>query len=133
MWSIADLQEVLYLLGGSFQIDPVNSAVLIQLLPERIHIRSVEGDTGRLARFISLITEECADDKPGGEMIIERLLEVMLVESMRWQGLQQGTLSAGLLAGMRDPAIAIALRAMHSNVQHVWTVAECSGPQKLDT
>jgi AraC-like DNA-binding protein len=45
------------MLGGSFQIDPVNSVALTQLLPERIHIRSVEGDTGRLARVISLITE----------------------------------------------------------------------------
>src|SRR5215510_4234201 len=112
------------MLGGSFQIDQANSAVLIQLLPERIHIRSVKGDTGRLARVISLITEECADDKPGGEMIIERLLEVMLVESLRWQSLNHGTLSAGLLAGMRDPAIASALRAIHSNVGHGWTVAE---------
>jgi AraC-like DNA-binding protein len=112
------------MLGGSFQIDPINSAVLIQLLPESIHIRSSEGDTGRLARLIDLIAEECADDKPGSKMIIERLLEVLLVESLRWSSLHQGTASAGLLAGMRDPAIASALRAIHSNVQHGWTVAE---------
>jgi AraC-like DNA-binding protein len=112
------------MLGGSFQIDPVNSSVLIQLLPERIHIRPDEGDTGRLARVINLITEECAEDKPGGKMIIERLLEVLLVESLRWWGLHRSTESAGLLAGMRDPAIANALRAMHSNVRHGWTVAE---------
>ena len=112
------------MLGGSFQIDPVNSAVLIQLLPERIHIRSAEGNTGRLTRLIDLITEECADEKPGGKMIIERLLEVLLVESLRWSSLRQGTISAGLFGGMRDPAIASALRVMHSNVRHGWTVSE---------
>jgi AraC-like DNA-binding protein len=112
------------MLGGSFQIEAVNSAVLVQLLPEKIHKRSIEGDTSRLARVIDLIAEECADDKPGGEMIVERLLEVMLVESLRWSSLHEGAVSAGLLAGMRDPAIANALRAVHSNVRHGWTVAE---------
>lgn len=112
------------MLGGSFQIDPANLATISQLLPERIHIRSVDEDTGRLARIIGLITEECADDRPGGAMIIERLLEVMLVESLRWPGPHHGAQAAGLLAGMRDPAIARALRAMHSNVQHTWTVME---------
>jgi AraC-like DNA-binding protein len=112
------------MLGGSFQIEPVNSAVLIPLLPERIHRRIVEGDTDRLARVIVLIAEECADDRPGGDMIVERLLEVMLVESLRWSSPHQDTQRAGLLSGMRDPGIACALRAMHSNVRHDWTVAE---------
>lgn len=111
------------MLGGSFQVDPVNSAALIQLLPEMIHVRSAGGATDRLTRLIDLITEECADDRPGGKMIVERLLEVLLLESLRWSSFHEQPVSAGMLSGMRDPAIASALRAMHSNIQHGWTVS----------
>ena len=111
------------MLGGSFQLDPVNAPLLVALLPEVIHIRSAEGDTGRLARVIDLIMEECAADRPAREIILERLLEVMLVECLRWPGIAPDSLSPGLLAGMRDAALAGSLRAMHSDVRAGWTVS----------
>jgi AraC-like DNA-binding protein len=112
------------MLGGAFKIEPVNATLLFGLLPGVIHIRSVEGDTSRLARIIDLIKDECADDRQGRTLILERLLEVMLIESLRWHTTSQEAIPAGLLAGLRDPAIADALRAMHSEVRHGWTVAE---------
>jgi AraC-like DNA-binding protein len=112
------------MLGGAFKIEPVNATLLLGLLPEMIHIRSIEGDTSRLARIIDLIKDECADERQGRTMILERLLEVMLIESLRWRTTSQESIPAGLLAGMRDPAIAGALRAMHSEVRHGWTVTE---------
>ena len=57
-------------------------------------------------------------------MILERFLEVMLVESLRWRSISQDSLSAGLLAGLRDAPLAGALRALHADVRHGWTVAE---------
>lgn len=110
-------------LGGTFRIARVNEA-LLGLLPDTIHIRAAESDTSRLARIINLIMEEYAADRPGRDMILERLVEVMLVESLRWRSVGDDTLSAGLLAGMRDAPLAGALRAMHSDVKRGWTVAE---------
>jgi AraC-like DNA-binding protein len=112
------------MLGGTFQLDPVNAPLLLALLPGMIHIRSDDGDTGRLARIVDLIIDECAADRPGRETVLERLLEVMLVECLRWPGISQDTLPAGLLAGMRDPALAGVFRAMHSDVRAGWSVAE---------
>ena len=112
------------MLGGAFRIEMVNAPLLLALLPGMIHIRSSEGGTGRLSRIIDLIMEECASDHPGREMILQRLLEVMLVESLRWRGLGEDALPAGLLSGMRDPVLARVLRAMHSDVRAGWTVAE---------
>ena len=112
------------MLGGAFQIEPVNAPLLLALLPRMIHIRSVDGEAGRLARIIDLLMEECAAERPGRDMIIERLLEVMLVECLRWRSIGDGALPAGLLAGMRDAALAKALRAVHSNVRAGWTVGE---------
>lgn len=112
------------MLGGAFRIEPINAPLLLALLPRMIHIRAADGATaGRLARVIDLIREECTADSPGRDMILQRLLEVMLVECLRSPGFSEDAVSAGLLAGMRDPALAIALRAIHSNVRAGWSVA----------
>ncbi|MBL8642641.1 MAG: AraC family transcriptional regulator [Rhodospirillaceae bacterium] len=113
------------MLGGTFKIEQVNAAVL-GLLEERIHIRAAENDTSRLAQIITLIMEEHAADRPGRDMILERFLEVLLVEALRWRGGEDNAPeepAPGLLSGMRDDAIAQALRAMHSDVRQGWTVA----------
>jgi AraC-like DNA-binding protein len=112
------------MLGGTFQIEPVNAALLLGLLPDLVHVRSAENDTGRLARIIDLIRDECAHEWQGRATMLERLLEVLLIESLRWRASGKDAIPAGLLAGMRDPELARALRAMHADVRHEWTVAE---------
>lgn len=112
------------MLGGTFRIEPVNAPLLLALLPRMIHIRAAEGPTTlRLTRIIDLIREECATDSPGQEMILQRLLEVMLVECLRSRSVGEDAVSAGLLAGMQDPALAMALRAIHSDIRAGWSVA----------
>ncbi|MFV3130036.1 AraC family transcriptional regulator [Niveispirillum sp. KHB5.9] len=112
------------MLGGTFLIEPVNAPLLLPMLPEMIHIRATAGDTGRLTSLIRLVMDECAGDRPGRAIVLERLLEVMLVECLRWPGNGGTGLSAGLLAGMRDPALAGVLRLMHGDVRGNWTVAD---------
>jgi AraC-like DNA-binding protein len=119
-----DGEPDLQMLGGTFRIERANASLLLALLPRMIHIRSAENDTGRLARIIDLVMEECAADRPGRDMVLERLLEVMLVECLRWPGINETSLPPGLLTGMRDRAIAGVLRAMHADVRAGWTVAE---------
>ncbi|MCW3835524.1 AraC family transcriptional regulator [Sphingomonas canadensis] len=111
------------MLGGSFEIDRVNAPLLLALLPAMIHVRAGERDTGRLSRIAALILDECDADRPGGDMILGRLLEVLLVEALREQPVAGGGAVAGLLAGMRDPALARALGAIHAEVRASWTVA----------
>lgn len=110
------------MLGGSFRIDPVNAPVLLALLPAMIHVRASDGDAGRIGRLVDLMMEECGGDRPGRDMILERLLEVLLVECLRWRSLAHDAVPPGLLAGMRDPALAKVLRAMHADVRAGWTV-----------
>lgn len=109
------------MLGGAFGIEPANAPLLLALLPGMIHLRAAGDGTSRLARLVGLLMEECAAERPGGTMIVDRLLEVVLVEALRGQAPEPGT--AGLLAGLGDPALARALRAMHDEVGAGWTVA----------
>lgn len=113
----------LQMLGGAFRIDPVNAALLTGLLPRMIHVRASDSDTTRLGRLVHLLREESDSDWPGRETILQRLLEIMLVECLRQPGIGQGALPAGLLAGLRDPSLVGALRALHADVRAGWTVA----------
>jgi AraC-like DNA-binding protein len=110
-------------LGGTFRIETVNAPLLLALLPRMIHIPPSEGRSVRLGRVIDLIMEECGGDEPGKEMILQRMLEVLLVEALRWHGIATDADRAGLLNGMRDPALARVLGAIHADVRADWTVA----------
>jgi AraC-like DNA-binding protein len=109
------------MLGGAFSVDPSNTELLLKFLPDKLHIRSIEHGTTDLAFIINLIIKECTEKKPGRDMVLARLMDVMLVKSLRWYGEQAA--QSGLLAGLRHPPIALTLRAMHSNVRQDWTVA----------
>lgn len=111
------------MLGGGFRIESVNAGLLLSLLPGIIHIRAGETEADRLSRIITLIMEESMADRPGREPVVERLLEVMLVEALRWGGLEPDRLPAGMLKAMRDPSLSRALSAMHADVCGAWTVA----------
>ncbi len=70
---------------------------------------------------------EGRDPGPGSEFIIVRLVELALVEILRapalnFPGQPVDPDSSGLLAGLRDPVTAKAIRAMHENVTHEWSV-----------
>lgn len=110
-------------LGGSFSYEQVNASLLLSLLPDRIHIPAAEGKATRFEQLIKLIAEESVTDHPGGELMLERLLEALLIEALRSP--TQGTdgSAAGLLNGLRDPALARALQAIHDDVRDSWTVA----------
>ena len=114
-------------LGGSFSIESVNASLLLALLPDVIHIPASAGRGTRFGRVIELLSEECVADYPGKELIIQRLLETLLVEALRWDFIGNNAASAGLLNGLRDPAMARVLRAIHEDVRARWTVAGLAG------
>lgn len=86
-------------LGGAFRIERVNAPLLLALLPRMIHIPASEGRTAKLGTIIGLIVQECASEDPGKDMILQRLLEVLLVEALRWRRVPKDDARAGLGAG----------------------------------
>lgn len=110
-------------LGGTFRIEAANAPLLLALLPRVIHIPASEGRSDKLGRVIGLIMEECSSEDPGKDMILPRMLEVLLIEALRAQEIAADAAQAGLLRGLRDPALGRVLRAMHADVRAGWTVA----------
>ena len=82
------------MIGGTFQIELVNAA-LLELMSQKIHIRAAEFDTSRLTRIIDLIMDEYATERPGRDAILQRFLEAMLVEALRWPSLGHESCASG--------------------------------------
>ncbi|MGE0279439.1 MAG: AraC family transcriptional regulator [Rhizobiaceae bacterium] len=104
--------------GGWFAFGAPNAALLGSLLPRMIHIRGVE----RLTVLVRLLGEEAAHENAGRELILGRLVEILLIEALRTVPTGQG--QPGLLRGLADQRIAVALRDMHGAIERQWTVPE---------
>jgi AraC-like DNA-binding protein len=104
--------------GGWFTFGSPDAAVLVALLPRMIHIRQVP----RLAQLVRMVGEEAERDDVGRELILERLVEILLVEALR--AVPDTQAQPGLLRGLADARIAAALRGMHGDVERPWTIPD---------
>lgn len=111
-------------LGGYFRFDRTNAQLVVSFLPSMIHIRRDEPGATRLRRIVEQLGDEATARRPGRDLILERLVEVLLVEALRFRPSEAKNQQRGLLAGLADPELARALRRMHDDVAHRWTVAD---------
>ena len=109
--------------GGRFVFDTANEKLLMELLPQVVHLSSLNIASGRLRALLTMNEQESASPGPGSDFVIARLMELLFVEILRSNAPGVGRPEAGLLAGLADPVIALALRAMHGGVAQPWTVA----------
>jgi AraC-like DNA-binding protein len=119
-----DGEPTLRMLGGYFRFDRANAQLLLRFLPAVILIRGDEPGAARLRRVVELIAEETREKLSGRELVLERLVEILLVEALRFRPAASEQREQGLLSGLADPALAKAIRYMHEEVARSWTVAE---------
>jgi AraC-like DNA-binding protein len=103
-------------LGGSFLFDSTDPRLLVSLLPTLVHVR----DSVRLSRLVQMVGEESAQQRPGGEFVTSRLVDLLLVEAMR--AASGGGAPPGLLRGLGDERLARALKQMHMRIDHSWSI-----------
>ncbi len=106
------------LLGGWFAFDSPDSTSLVALLPPLVHLRGIE----RLSVLVRLVSEETSEWRPGRDLVLIRLVEVLLIEALRSTPGKDAP--AGLLRGLADARLAPAIRRMHGQLARSWTVAQ---------
>jgi len=92
--------------------------LLVSLLPQLVHVR---GDR-RLTTLVELVNDEIRAARPGRDVVLARLLEVLLIEALR--STTGPAAPPGLLRGLCDNRLAVALREMHKRPGQNWTVVD---------
>jgi AraC-like DNA-binding protein len=117
-----EAEPAVRMLGGYFLFDPTNAPLLVGLLPTVVHIRATDTRSARLAWIARAVGEEVASPQPGGDAILTRLAEIMLIEALRWRPAEGDAPLSGLLAGLADARLSVALRKIHEDVSRRWTI-----------
>src|SRR5262249_54270531 len=109
---------------GAFLYDGEVAHQLLAQLPPFLHIRGeVEGLAGWLEPMLRFLASETRQDHPGGEMVVNRIVDIIFVQALRiWIDSQPGV-SSGWLRALRDSQIGAALERIHEAPAHDWTVA----------
>ena len=110
--------------GGYFSFAAVGADLLARLMLPVVHVRAAEVAASRLGGLMEMLGEEAVEDRAGRAHVLERLLELILVEALRQPDIGWSKAEPGLLKGLADPRIAKALRRMHEDINRTWTVAE---------
>ena len=105
-------------LGGTFAFDEADPALLVSLLPAVVHVRG----SARLSRLVEMVAQETVEPRPGGAAVLSRLAELLLIEAMR--ATSSGDAPPGLLRGLGDERLAVALQLMHAHLDRPWTVPQ---------
>ncbi|HKE98415.1 MAG TPA: AraC family transcriptional regulator [Actinomycetes bacterium] len=106
---------------GAFVVgEPAHPA--LRGLPRTIHVPAAGGGTASwLAPFIDALGAEAFNGGPGSELVMARLSDALLARALRH--VSDTIDQPGWLLGLRDPYVAAALNAMHTDLAQPWTVA----------
>jgi AraC-like DNA-binding protein len=106
---------------GAFVVGEPDHPVL-RGLPHVIHL---PGDAGRplswLTPLVEALRAEAFDGGPGSDLVMARLSDALLIRAMRHYS--DTVEHTGWLSGLRDPVVAAALAAVHTDIAHPWTLA----------
>ncbi|MES2946150.1 MAG: AraC family transcriptional regulator, partial [Pseudomonadota bacterium] len=106
------------MLGGYFAFDSTDASLMVSLMPGLLHLRGIT----RLSLLVQLVREESLEQRPGRDLVLARLVEVLLIEALRSTPGEGAP--PGLLRALKDSRLATALRHMHGDPARAWTVIE---------
>jgi AraC-like DNA-binding protein len=107
------------MLTGTYQMSGEVSRRLLEALPPLLVLEEDAWDCA----LIPLLGQEIVKDEPGQEVVLDRLLDLLLIAVLRaWFSRPEAEAPAWYRA-LSDPVVGRALRMLHNNPAHPWTVA----------
>jgi AraC-like DNA-binding protein len=108
---------------GVMRFDHVAAQRLVELLPPVVHLESGGVDeTGWLESTLRFITREAASLRPGGETVITRLSDIVVIQAIRAWLDKAPEARRGWLGALQDPQVGRAIASIHREPQRAWTV-----------
>lgn len=112
-----------YMVGGHFALSGNHANILLGMLPPVVHLQK-ESDRAVLRWSIARMMEELREPLPGGQLIIQHIAQMMLVQSLRLhlaQGLNGGV---GWLFALAHKQMGAAINALHEAPGYHWTLQD---------
>jgi AraC-like DNA-binding protein len=101
---------------------------LVEALPRLICVEAADSPQADwIASTVRLITAEARHLRPGGEGVITRLADVLVIQAIRHWIDSDPAARTGWLDAMRDPQIGRAIALMHHDPAQPWTIAALAG------
>jgi AraC-like DNA-binding protein len=119
-------ERSLVLCGGA-AFDPPEQP-LVNLLPELL---SVSEDGGWIGSTLQVMGLEAAAPRPGGETVIARLCDILVIHAIREWLATSPEAHQGWLAALRDPQVGRALALIHAAPEQPLTVAALAAAAHL--
>ena len=111
------------MLCGAFHFGYFGEFPLLTHLPDLIHIR---GSQGRLApgfsEIVRLLATESALQRPGTDVMLRRLTELLFIHIIRLWINQQDKTNTSWIGALNDPAVGKSLALIHHSPESKWTV-----------
>ena len=116
--------EVTRATSGVVQFDHVAAKRLVSLLPPVLRLNAFNDDGNWLQSTLALIAREASAMRPGGETVITRLADILVIQAIRAWLDDAPEANLGWLAALRDRQIGRTLALMHRRPEQTWSVAE---------
>lgn len=111
------------LLCGAYLLDRLRPHPLLAELPQVLHIPARLGRHPELRSAVELLGGELERPRPGASAVLTSLLDMLLLYVLRaWYEEQSGRAGTGWAAALHDRPVSEALRAIHRDPAHPWTV-----------
>lgn len=112
------------MLCGAVRFDDPAAQRLVDLLPAVIRIDASQSPHAEwMQSTLRLIAAEAAEVRPGGETVITRLADIVVIQAIRSWLAQDPAAQTGWLGALRDKQIGRALKLIHRDPGRAWTVA----------
>ena len=109
------------LLCGYCTFDETMNTPFAELFPDIIIIRAEQLQTlGWLQAILDQLSFEYLSMRPGTEIVVQRMTEVLLVELIRMNFGQEGDVP--LIQALADKYISQALQRLHQNIEKAWSL-----------
>jgi AraC-like DNA-binding protein len=116
------------LICGAVRFDHPAARNLVRILPDTIHIDSASSPQFEwMQSTLRLMGAEAKELRPGGEAVMTRLADILVVQAIRAWIETAPAARSGWLGALRDPQIGAAIALIHRHPAQPWTVALLAG------
>jgi AraC-like DNA-binding protein len=108
---------------GLFQFDHPAAQQLITLLPNVITVDTwATPQVEWIQSTLRMIATEAKEMNPGGETVITRLADILVIHAIRFWITHSNSAQTGWLGALRDPQIGSVVSKIHRRPAHRWTL-----------